>query len=452
MVVYSCTVRKSLLPNILRLQFNEDKIEGEIPPVNDKFNSCEFCSLFTQSSDSRVIGDNCVWETSLSDTFCSKNDKGPYAVINPLWGGLHNVWLAIFSGLYFSQAWNETGSTIVLSGNVATRKAFSKEQYAKFYPLEISDVFDTMHIQAYMKKRFGVNLCIAKHDKNRDPSDFPSGIATYDELKRFSGLNESHFISFNSSIHDIPGSNASEILKMVPKHSNVVLYSIHSWTTHFRYSPPSLDNYDDFHIKEMRNAALALCYSKPVRDLSAILLSEMYRYLEAEKIIGLHLRLEGDWTHDSWSEEQSMGVLKEYEQEILSYKTWTGRNVSIYIAHGSLSPDMEIIVNKWVSNLNLQVFQKESIIGKMLGRRDLQEMTPEVQAAVDAETLVHLDHFIGYCASSMSYVIQERRKYLGNTNYIVEPSFQPGYDFWYPIFVPKNHKYFKENRSPKVEK
>lgn len=450
-LILSFPKRHLLLSKNTNRRFNSNTHENTTSNFKSTNQICEFCALFSKSSANNHITENCEWETPLSDTFCSKKDKGPYAVINPLWGGLHNVWLAAFTGLFFSQVWNETGGTVVLSGNVASRKSFSKEQYAKFIPLEISEVFDTMHIRSYMRETFGVNLCIAKHDNNADPSDFPTGKATYDALKLFSGLNESDFVTFNSTVHNTPGSNASEILKMIPKRNNFALLNIHSWTTHFRYSPPGLGDYNDFHITEMRKSALAMCYSKPVRAFSAKLLSKMYEVANKNKIIGLHLRLEGDWTHDSWSKELSLSVLKEYEEEILSYKIWMGRNVSIYLAHGSLSPDMEMTVSEWISKLNVQVFRKETMLSGRKERHDLEKMTAEVQAAVDAETLVHLDHFIGYCASSMSYVIKERRRYLGKTNYIIEPSFQPGYDFWYPIFVPDKHKYLNENMSPKAE-
>lgn len=417
--------------------------------LTNNLNYCEFCALFTKKSHQSFKRESCSWESPVSHTFCSEKEKGPFAVISPQWSGLHNNWLSIFSGLYFSQVWNETGGTVVLSGSTATRKSFSKEQYAKFQPIDISDIYDTLHIQAYMKTTFGVNLCVAKHNKSKDISDFTTGKAVHEEVKRFSGLNDSHFISFNTSIHNIPGSNASEILKMVPDHPKFVLYNIWPWTNQYRYTSPSLENYNDFHITEMRNAALSICFSKSIRQMSVRILSKIYKFANKNKIIGLHLRLEGDWTQESWSEELSMGVLKEYEEEIISYKTWAPRNVSVYIAHGSLSSSMQKIVNKWLSNLDVQVFRKESLIQEENGTNDLKKMTAEVQAAVDAETLVHLDHFIGYCASSMSYVVKERRKYLGKTNYIVEPSFQPGFDFWYPIFVPENHRYLKENKSIK---
>lgn len=442
-ILFSFKLKKASPVTILKTKFIGSLIEGENIRLGEKLNFCESCTLFNKTSDHIITEDSCSWESLPQERFCSENDKGPYAVITPLWSGIHNNWLTIFSGLYFAQVWKETGGTVVLSGNAATRKSFSKEEFLKYQPIEISELFDTIHIRTYMKKVFGVNLCIAKYEEDKELADFSSGKATYDEITRFSGLNSSQIIQFNSSILLTPESNASEILNSIPKHSNFILNNNIPWNTKFRYSSPNLEDYHDFHITEMRNAALAICYSKLVRQISVKLLSEIYKLAERNMVVGLHLRIEGDMTLEKWSEERLISVLKEYEDEIMSYKAWTSRDISIYIAHGSLSTNIKNIVDKWVSSLSLQVFRKETLFNGKNGATDIKHFTPEVQAAVDAETLTHLDHFIGYSVSSMSYVVKERRRYHGKTNYIVEPSFQPAFEFWYPIFVPKNHKYLK---------
>lgn len=396
---------------------------------------CQDCPLFHYSPEyMRTKPTKCAWKKKKTERFCSEKDKGPYLVIGPFWYGLHNNWLQIMSAFFFGQAWNKTGGTIVITGIAASRRNFSRELRDKYYPIRTTDLFDIDHSIEYMRKKFGVNVCLAKESVK-------SGGASLDQV--FKGINrfgskKGKKVEVNKEFFDKEGSHSKDILNFIPSSGEVTLYNKWQWGWggKYRASSPDLTDIHDFHLTEKRESALALCYSREIREISWRSRKTLRKQFPYKKIVGLHVRLEGDMHMEGLSYKDVSKFLEPYETQIEKYKSWSPYNVTFYVAHGSLEGHVKDFMIEWFEKRHYNYVTKESTLkGRELAR--LKRMTPDAQAGVDAETLVHLDHFIGYGGSTMSVVVLERRRYFGKSatmggGYGDAPIFVPGKSAFWP--------------------
>lgn len=390
---------------------------------------CEDCALFHHSSDYvNKRNKKCKWTKSKNQRFCSSKDVGPYLVVAPLWYGLHNNWLHIMSAMFFAQAWGKSGGTVAITGISASRKNFSRETRDKYFPVHTNDLFDIDHTIEYMRNRFNVNICMVKEDMMLETGTPDQALK---EIKRF-GSKTGETVELGFDIIEEEGIHADEILRMIPESGELTLYSNWQWGWggKYRKSPPDLQDIQDLHITQKRESALAMCYSANIRELSSRSRSFLRKTFRYKNIVGLHIRLEGDAHREVLSYKNISEFLEPYENQIEKYKLWSPYNVYFYVAHGSLENHVEKSLIRWFHDRNYDFIRKEDTFrGKHLRR--LRKMTPDAQAGVDAETLVHLDHFIGYGGSTLSHVVMERRRYFGRSATMSADYDSP------PIFVPK---------------
>lgn len=419
--------------------FKQDVFKNEVVATKEKTNNahevCRDCALFHYSSEyNNGKSKTCKWKKKKKQRFCSSKDIGPYLVVAPLWYGLHNNWLHIMSAMFFAQVWGKSGGTVAITGISASRTNFSRETRDKYYPAHTTEFFDIDHTIEYMRKRFNVNVCMVKEDLTLETG---SPIQTLNEINRF-GSRTGETIELGLQIIDEEGIHADEILKMIPKSGELTLYSSWQWGWggKYRKSPPDLKDIQDLHLTEKRESALALCYSSRIRRLSLSSRNYLRKRFQHKNIVGLHLRLEGDVHLEGISNEDISRFLKPYESKIETYRLWSPYNISFYVAHGSLEAHVEEHLMRWFHERNFDFIRKEDTLrGRQL--KILKGMTPDTRAGVDAETLVHLDHFIGYGGSTLSVVVLERRRYFGRSATMADSYHDP------PIFVPKNSPLWK---------
>lgn len=415
------------------LEMKSFRVKNIITHLQEKkvrrLQACQSCALF-HTGNSPYQG--CSWERKVPNLYCSKESSGPYAVVQMLWGGLHNVWMLLVNGLFLSSAWSATGGTLVLPGITSSRNNFSVEEYGKYSTIPMSDIYDLEHMSVYLKEMFNLNVCFLDMYDD-DPSARTSPPASSDYLKSlFPNISKEEVIS-KELLHK-KNLDPKEVVKSIDLDDKGVLYGFQGhWTIGSRDTRGEKIN--SKHLQTWKKAALAVCFSKQIRELSVASINWMRENNPFHRIVGVHIRLESDWNKNNWDRSFiKTEFLSHYENHILKYKKWSPKRISLYVAHGNLTDEVSEIVNEWLSTFNVSIYRKEDTLQGKHGRR-FSRLPLEAKAAVDAETLTYLDHFIGYNLSSLSYIVKEKRRYRGKTEIMVSHP-DPGYEYWTPVFVP----------------
>lgn len=294
-------------------------------------------------------------------------------------------------------------------------------------------------MSAYLRETFNLSVCILKINyDNSTPQGSSPGSSDF--IKNvFPNISKEEIIS--DDILHTKNLDPKDVVSSVTLDKNGALYGIQGYRNmRSRYTLGEKIN--STHLGNWRKAALAVCFSKRIRELSTVSVNWMREKTPFRKLVGLHIRLEGDWNKNNWEKDFiRKEFLTHYEKHILKYQTWSSQGISLYVAHGNLTHEVLEIVNDWLSTFNVPIYRKEDTIpGNHV--KQFSDLPLEAKAAVDAETLTYLDHFIGYNMSSLSYIVKEKRRYHGKAQVMVAYP-DRGHDQWLPIFVPRKNPFIR---------
>jgi hypothetical protein len=156
-------------------------------------------------------------------------------------------------------------------------------------------------------------------------------------------------------------------------------------------------------------------------------------------IIGVHLRLEGDWDVQDC---HILYRLDQYAEEIDKIVSSLDSSFAIYLASANLKPKFGREVRMFFSKYNVPILRKSNF----LTSRDIDALNMDAKGIVDAEVLFAVDHFVGCAPSSLSYIVQERRLSRGYPSRLTR---KPGFWLWFPIFVPPTNDWrFRRDPEP----
>lgn len=372
--------------------------------------------------------------------FCSQRDKPPFLVLPALTGGLFNQWICLHSSLYYALGWIE--GTVVFFDQSQTRLNFSYPPQMKVLGLE--DIFDVVHLVRFLRL-FKISSCVASDEWIRlnPPSiQIPSYVFSREDVQDFDNSNlkgYSPFMILNTTQLYLENQGLSW------SSPNLKIYGPKNFGGAF--VPMNIEDYYDKRLSFTRAAALAIQFQPNIREIAEDIFREINRKYTHTSIIGLHLRLEADW--DRRTDQQVFFTLHGYTKQIKKLKDSLMGKCVIYFAHGDLEPSVAGIVGNWIRNLsNVLAFPCESI-SKNSFKSDVSLLNIEQQAAVDSEVLINCSHFIGCAESSMSYVVYEKRNYIGLPSLMTR---SPGFNIWWPIYAPSVNPWrFIENENSDVD-
>lgn len=373
--------------------------------------------------------------------FCDLNiSTGPYLRLPELGNnryrrGLFNQWLTLHSALYASLHWtSETNGTVILPAYALSRKSFLQPlggpngltEPDGFTLTPFADVFDVSHVIQFLRSSARLNACFPKHGFLSRLSYFETvslPVRGQDDLAVDPGEPNS---TYDSAVGYSPDSLINAYRNFtVGKH--LARHVVVTFSDNFgaSYVPKNVWDFYDPRLVNTRTAALSIRFNSDIRSMARDVIKELQNHAQAQ-VIGIHMRVEADWDTNEMTVHSR---LQQYTREIQKIMYRSQVPHVFFVAMGDLHADMALIVSDWLATFGLQVFRKENF----LSANQLASVSVEALAAVDAEILVSLDHFVGCAPSSFSYVVSEKRAYAGKPNTFIR---KPGFWMWYPIYVP----------------
>ncbi|GAB5356357.1 hypothetical protein AAMO2058_000283600 [Amorphochlora amoebiformis] len=372
----------------------------------------------------------CGWDQSEKDLTCSQDKhNGPFLISAPVYLGLCNQWLDILGGVYFAeQSWKYTNGTLILPGVAGSR---ADSNLTQFHQVNFGLLFDTAHIIRSMQ-RDGVKACLPSQTPNPTLEPDAQGPLNY----VFNSPQGHPLIELIDIMKDVnwnvqdPRNDAYGLGNLLPegKTGSILMKTglnpldpSHCW----RCLTNNSAGY--YHPKRVatRRAANAMCFAKPIRRAAFHILSCLRK--KNKPIIGLHARLEDDWvdflTHNMSLKQQFYDERLQYYKKSLdkiSSDLLPSEGGLIYIASGLQNRSVfektfESLATGRGYTLENKYTACTGRVGEVMSAK-LASVEWEERAAVDAEVIVHTDHFIGEKGSSFSYIIAERRKALARPN------------------------------------
>ena len=195
----------------------------------------------------------------------------------------------------------------------------------------------------------------------------------------------------------------------------------------------NVTDYYDKRLSGTRQSALSIAYAPSIRAVANHIILKLQKMKRA--VVGLHLRFEDDWPHDGLDTLLDKR-LNQYGAKIdLILKVCNCQsNVILYIASGPISLKYANRVNQWLDQKGIDRYNKSDFVTNEL----LYSVPYEGQAGVDAEVLFTLDHFIGNPYSTLSWVVAEKRLYMGRPSMYFRD-----YGYWgcYPVYAPPTDRF-----------
>ena len=343
---------------------------------------------------------------------------GPYLVLPGIGGGLFNQYMSLYSNLYSASGWASTGGTAVLANIAMTRTNWSSPPI--WHTISLSELFDLHYLIKHMKGTFNLSICIG-------PLNMTS--------------RHVHNLRLRSSGLD-PGYTPSNILEEASTKSKFTGSSVFLASGNFggAFVPFNVTDPNSEPLQTVRNAATAIQMNRTIKRMANKVLSCVRKSAgDLDSVIGIHLRLEGDW--DTLPQHIDYRLLQ-YKQAINNIMSkQQQKSFFLYIASGDLvasspgdlrghSSNASAKVRSWLADVvQLPYIDKT----KCLGSHSLNMLYIEQQAAVDALVLTALGDFVGCAPSSFSYCVWEFRNARNLDGLMIR---KPGFPIFFPIFQP----------------
>ena len=367
--------------------------------------------------------------------------RGPYLLLNEITGGLFNQWLYLHGSIYQSIRWTElTGGTVIIPNHSYSRKTFrnSFDSENNTYTIPITAIFDIRFTIEYMRKE-NISTCLYSSIwyKNSKITKNITILPTRENAFEEDGYTPESCVA--GAIDAAKSHNISY------RNPTALFYAAKNFCG--AETPTDvLSNYNRI-LSRSRYAALGIRFNLNIQTISNKIYSKILDIaddMDKVIIIGLHLRVESDFQNEDSTLQYRLDQYGEQIYCILD--AYNINHIIIYLARGDLDPHRYKITNKWLQSFEAMILTQEQLRPK---KDNIHHI--EMQAAIDAEVLMKLPHFIGCAKSTFSYVISEIRLYHGLPTLMTQ---KPGFKIFYPLLVPPSsyNWRFMKDKIPKRNK